>query len=105
MSCCTNTLDLGCLNYCDDIIIGTATQTGNHSIEVTSGYGVVIRVNDTITSGSNITLSNYFEYMDFNTAYFIQVTNPDGTTFTRTVDMVVYDCFEVQLDYTYETYV
>ena len=93
MACCDNTLDLGCINHCNQLSFGEATISGTYNGVFTSG-NIQITQQITVTSGNpfifDMTLLN--EQM----SYTLVIYNSDNEQITLTIDSVEYNCFTVK---------
>lgn len=90
MACCTNTLDLGCINHCNQLSFGTADIPGSYNGIFTSG-NITVTQQVTVLEGDpfifDMTLLN--EQM----SYTLVIYNSDNEQVTLTIDEVEYDCF------------
>lgn len=85
--CCSNTLDLGCVGFCDTISTGiTAPDTGTYVISLIGAGGVA---SFDFTIGEEIRFTNPFN--EDATAIFQILRN--GTV----VENGIYDCYEVKV--------
>jgi len=94
-NCCTNTLNLGCFAPCGlsiDFSDGVASGiAGDWSIQYEFGRRSGSKT-VTLTDADPIVFT--FTELNENYTFTATITDPNGDTYTQTVDGIEYDCFK-----------
>lgn len=94
-NCCTNTLNLGCFAPCNltiDFSDGApAVIAGDWVIEYEFGRR---SGSQTVTLTDADPIAFTFAELNENYTFTATITDPNGDTYTRTVDEIEYDCFK-----------
>jgi hypothetical protein len=94
-NCCTNTLNLGCFAPC-----GLAIDFSGGEPAVIAGEWVIKYEFGRRSGSQTVTLSDAdpiaftFTELNENYTYTATITDPNGNTYTRSVDGIEYDCFK-----------
>lgn len=94
-NCCTNTLDLGCFAPC-----GLTIDFSNGAVSGIEGEWLIEYEfgrrsgSQSVTLAADEPIAFTFTELNENYTYTATITDPDGDTYTRTVDGTEYDCFK-----------
>lgn len=92
MSCCINTYDLGCHNYCSVLSFGESEITG--TVTGLFSFGNISSVQSiSATVGQPFVFD--LSLLNENAKQTLQLYNSSGNKITQTIDDLVYDCFSV----------
>ena len=92
MSCCTNTYDLGCHNYCSVLSFGESEITGT-VVGLFSFGNISVAQSISAITGEPFVFD--LSLLNENAKQTIQLYNSSGNKITQIIDDVVYDCFTV----------
>jgi len=94
MTCCNNTIDLGCANNCSDIHTGLTIANGTYKI--VANYETDIAFYVTITGGELIFPTTY---LSESRAVTLKVYDDNNDLVTFTIGVVEYDCLKINITY------
>lgn len=94
MTCCNNTIDLGCANNCSDIHTGLTIANGTYKI--VANYETDIAFYVTITGGELIFPTTY---LSESRAVTIKVYDDNNDLVVFTVGVVEFDCLKINITY------
>lgn len=94
MTCCNNTIDLGCANNCSDIHTGLTIANGTYKI--VANYETDIAFYVTITGGELIFPTTY---LSESRAVMLKVYDDNNDLVVFTVGVVEYDCLKINITY------
>lgn len=94
MSCCTNTYDLGCIYYCNQLKFAEATFSGS-VVGVFSNTNHAVSQNITVENGEPFMFD--MSYLNENMDYTLRIY-VNGINISVEIDNIEYDCFTVKTE-------
>ena len=98
MSCCTNTLNLGCFRFVDAVTVIDSIADDTYTLTFESGVTNHV-ITYTLTGGPGPLTYTDAGVLQPGYTYVVNVTDSNGDAVTDTVDAVVYNCWK----FTYKT--
>lgn len=103
MSCCTQTLDLGCFASCDviDIFDNTLPFPETFDLKAHNGVVTVESTSAMVNPGNPIQIDTSSGKYNRGFTYRVEVFDSSGVKQTDTVNLIVYDCWTFTLENTH----